>query len=126
MSLPGDENPNPQWQRPQEPPRWTQGSPLGDQEQQPQWQEQQYPQWQPPPRTPGQAFAALILGIVGLFPICPIILSVLAIIFGFMAKNEIERSGGTLGGAGIAMAGLILGWVGLALYVLFFAAILAV
>ena len=144
MSLPGDENPNPQWQRPQEPPRqepqWTSGSPLGDQaeqpswqqqpppqgQQQPQWQQQQYPQWQPPPRTPGQAFAALILGIIGLFPICPIILSVLAIIFGYMAKGEIERSGGALGGSGIALAGLILGWVGLALYVLFFAAILVV
>jgi hypothetical protein len=116
MSLPGDENPNPQWQRPQEPPRWTSGSPLGDQAEQPQGQQppqwqQQYPQWQPPPRTPGQAFAALILGIIGLFPICPIILSVLAIIFGYTAKGQIERADGALGGAGIALAGLILGWV---------------
>jgi uncharacterized protein DUF4190 len=136
MSLPGDENPNPQWQRPPEPPRWTQGSPLGDQAEQPQWQQppqeqqrpqweqQQYPQWQSPPRTPGQAFAALILGIVGLV-ICPIIPSILAIVFGSMARSEIDRSGGQLGGSGIALTGLILGWVGVGLWVLFFLAVVA-
>ena len=71
--LPGDENPNPQWQQPQEQPQWQQGSPLGDQQEQPKWQpppqnqwQQQQPQWQPSPPTPGQAIASLILGICGL------------------------------------------------------------
>jgi len=68
----------------------------------------------------------MILGIVGLFPICPVILSVIALILGFMAKGEIERSGGQRGGAGIALTGIITGGVGLALYLLFFIAVFAV
>jgi len=146
MSLPGDENPNPQWQRPkEEKPQWTSGNPLGEgadepppppqpewqREPQPQWQQspppaQQYPGWNPPPRTPGRAYWSMILGIVGLFPICPVILSVIALILGFMAKGEIERSGGQLGGAGIALTGIITGGVGVALYLLFIVAVLAV
>jgi hypothetical protein len=143
VSLPGDENPNPQWQRREEEPKpqWTSGDPLGEQadepqsewqrQPQPQWQQppppaQQYPGWVPPPRTPGQAYAAMILGIIGLFPICPVILSVIALILGFTAKNEIDRSGGQLGGSGIALTGIILGGVGTALYVLFFLAVLAI
>jgi hypothetical protein len=149
MSLPGDENPNPQWQRREEEPKpqWSSGNPLGEQaDEQPQWQQQpqsewqrepqpqwqqpappqQYAGWVPPPRTPGQAYAAMILGIIGLFPVCPVILSVIALILGFTAKNEIDRSGGQLGGSGIALTGIILGGVGTALYVLFFVAVLAI
>jgi hypothetical protein len=142
MSLPGDENPNPQWQRPQGP-QWQSGSPLGgDAEEQqppppeqpawqqapPRWQQagaQPDPGWVSPPRTPGQAYAAMILGIVGLFPICPVILSIVGLILGIMAKNEIDGSGGQLGGRGIAMAGIILSAVGIALYALFFIAVFA-
>jgi hypothetical protein len=44
-------------------------------------------------------------------------LSILAIVFGRQAKREIaERPG--LGGAGLATAGIVLGWVGLALVAL--------
>jgi hypothetical protein len=35
-----------------------------------------------------------------------------------MAKGEIQRSGGTLGGDGAATAGIILGWLGVALTVI--------
>ena len=150
MSIPGDENPNPQWRRPkEEKPQWSSGSPLGDgaedpppappqwQQQPPQsewqrqpkpeWQQppppaQQYPGWVPPPRTPGQAYAALILGIVGLV-LCPVLPSILAVIFGHIARGEIRRSGGQLGGSGISLAGLILGWVGIGIWVLIFAAV---
>jgi hypothetical protein len=163
MSLPGDENPNPQWQRPkEEKPPWSSGSPLGDgaddppppQWQQPQppppqpeWQQQpqsewqrqpppqwqqpqspspaqQYPGWVPPPRTPGQAYASMILGIVGLV-LCPILPSILALVFGYMARGEIRRAGGQLGGAGIALTGLILGWVGVGLWSLLFLIVVA-
>jgi hypothetical protein len=120
MSLPGDENPNPQWQRSE--PQWTSGSPLGE----PEWQREPAPTWQappgsryagwvPPPRTPGQAVAALILGIVGLV-LCPIVGSILALVFGYMGKREIDASGGRLGGRGIALSGIVLGWVGLAVW----------
>jgi hypothetical protein len=148
MSLPGDENPNPQWQRREEEPRpqWTSGNPLGEQadeqpawqqQPQPEWQQQPPPQWQQqgpphsyqgwvaPPRTPGQAYAAMILGIIGLFPICPVVLSVIALILGLTAKNEIDRSNGQLGGSGIAMAGIVTGGIGTALYALFLLAVLA-
>jgi hypothetical protein len=67
-------------------------------------------------RTPGKATAALVLGIVGLF-ICPLVCSVLAIVFGTQAKNEIDRDP-SLGGRGLAQAGFVLGIVGLVIGVL--------
>jgi membrane-associated protease RseP (regulator of RpoE activity) len=41
--------------------------------------------------------------------------SLLAVIFGHIARAQIKGSAGAQGGAGLALAGLILGWVGLAL-----------
>ncbi len=76
--------------------------------------------WQPyPPRQEqsGTAVAALVLGICG-FLVCPLICSIAAIVTGTMAKNEIDRSGGRLTGRDMAKAGLILGWIGVALCVL--------
>ncbi|MEW6554871.1 MAG: DUF4190 domain-containing protein [Actinomycetota bacterium] len=64
-----------------------------------------------------KATASLILGIIGLI-ICPLICSVLAIILGFTAKNEIAASGGYQTGESNARAGIILGWIGLALAVI--------
>jgi hypothetical protein len=63
-----------------------------------------------------KATASLVLGIVGII-ICPIICSLLAIILGYSAKNEIAASRGTQTGESNATAGIILGWIGLALYV---------
>lgn len=77
----------------------------------------QQPTYQQPGRTPGSATASLVLGIVGLV-LCPIICSVLAIMYGIRARREIERDP-SLGGAGTATAGYVLGIVGLALYGLF-------
>ena len=73
--------------------------------------------WQPPPPTSGAATASLILGILG-FVICPLICSVLALVFGYRARNEIDASGGRIGGRGQATAGIVLGWIGVALCVL--------
>lgn len=93
---------------------------------QPPSQPRENPAWLPPSdatyqgpagpqqRTPGNAVASLVLGIVGLV-LCPIICSVLAIIFGQQARQQIERDPG-LTGAGLATAGYIMGIVGLALY----------
>ncbi len=64
----------------------------------------------------GKATASLVLGIVGLLA-CPIICSLLAIILGYSAKNEIAASGGRQTGESNATAGIILGWIGLALYI---------
>jgi len=61
------------------------------------------------PQTSGKALASMILGIgvflLGFFSGVP------AIIFGHMAKSEIRRSGGRLQGDGMALAGLILGYL---------------
>ncbi len=65
------------------------------------------------------AILSLISGIanyVGLWFIGAIV----AIITGYVAKNEIEKSNGRVGGLGLAKAGLILGWVGIGLSVLTF------
>lgn len=92
-----------------------------------------YGQWGPPPQhSSGNATAALVLGICGL-TVCPIICSILAIVFAKQAYTEIDSSGGRIGGRDSAKAGLILGWVSLALwglgilaYIAFFVILFAV
>jgi Domain of unknown function (DUF4190) len=63
----------------------------------------------PAPKTNGLAIASLILGIVWLYWIG----SILALIFGYMAKKQIDESGGRETGRGMAVAGIVLGWVGI-------------
>lgn len=41
--------------------------------------------------------------------------AVIALIAGYLAKSEIEKSQGRIGGERLAKAGLILGWVGIGL-----------
>lgn len=60
-------------------------------------------------KTNGLAVASLVLGIVWVYWIG----SVLAVIFGHVALNQIKESGGTQGGRGMAIAGLVLGYVGI-------------
>jgi Domain of unknown function (DUF4190) len=74
-------------------------------------------------RTSGKAIASLVLGIVGLI-ILPVICSTLAIIFGVMARNEIDRDP-TLTGRGMAIAGLVLGIVGLVAGIIVFAILIS-
>jgi hypothetical protein len=69
-----------------------------------------------PQSTNGLAIASLILGIVGWLA-CGVG-SVLAIIFGFIASAQIRDSRGRQGGSGMAKAGIILGFVGVALFAL--------
>jgi hypothetical protein len=64
------------------------------------------------------AVASLIMGIVGLTFI-PIIASIGAIITGFIGKNQIDESNGAQGGRGMAMAGIVTGFIGIALWALF-------
>ncbi|MDQ4018675.1 MAG: DUF4190 domain-containing protein [Actinomycetota bacterium] len=77
----------------------------------------------PRPRTSGSAIAALVLGIAGLV-VVPIIPSIVAIVLGRGAQSDIARNP-ALGGEGLAKAGVILGWVGLAVSVLGFLMLLA-
>jgi hypothetical protein len=57
------------------------------------------------PKTSGMAIASLITALTCLGP--------LAIIFGHMAMSRIKRSAGQLTGHGLALAGTIMGYVGL-------------
>jgi hypothetical protein len=63
----------------------------------------------------GLAIASLVLGILGFY----VITAVGALIFGYMAKQDIDRSGGQLVGRGMAIAGSILSGVWLSLLMFF-------
>ena len=43
--------------------------------------------------------------------------SVLALVFGHTARNQIIASGGRQTGEGLAIAGIVLGWIGIATFV---------
>jgi hypothetical protein len=66
--------------------------------------------------TSGNAIASLVLGIAGLV-IFPLVPSILAIVLGRSAKRDIRQRPG-LEGEGLATAGIVLGWVGVALIAL--------
>lgn len=74
-----------------------------------------------PPSTNSWAIASLVCSIVGV--------SILGIIFGHIALGEIKRSNGWQTGHGMALAGLIIGYleIGLALilFIVFFGLILS-
>lgn len=74
----------------------------------------------PPPvaGTNGKATAALVLGICGL-AVCPLICSILALVFGYQGRSEIDRGGRMEGGRGLAVSGIVLGWIGVVLVTLF-------
>ena len=73
-------------------------------------------------RTNGFAIASLACGI-GQFMVGPVA-TIPAIVFGHMARNQIRRSGER--GAGLALAGLILGWGAVILCIILIAVGLAV
>lgn len=89
---------------------------------------------QPPPPTPAygqptapgsaptnqKAIWALVLGIVGLL-CCGIFTAIPALIVGIMANKEIGASGGYQAGRGMAIAGIVLGIVGIILSLLLIA-----
>jgi hypothetical protein len=64
-----------------------------------------------PPRTCEDANSALWLGLVGLF--CCQLLGPIALIYGIKALNQINKSDGALTGTGRAVAGIVLGSLGL-------------
>ncbi len=64
-------------------------------------------------RTSGNAIASLILGIAGLF-VFPLIPSILAVVLGRKAREEMAADS-SVGGDGFASAGVVLGWIGIAL-----------
>ena len=75
------------------------------------------------PSTNGLAIAALVCGLLG-FATC--VSSIPAVILGHMARRQIRDSGGAQQGDGMALAGLILGYVVLALFIAYIVVIVIV
>ncbi len=67
-------------------------------------------------KTNGMAIAALVCSCAGIFLLG--IPAVLGIIFGFVARGQIRQSNGAQGGNGMALAGIIVGFVVVALVIL--------
>ena len=65
----------------------------------------QYP-YAPLRRTNGFAIASLVLGILWLYWVG----SILALVFGYIARSQIQERGES--GGGMATAGIVLGWIG--------------
>lgn len=111
---PGGQQPAPYGGYPAQP----QGMPYGQPVQQPQPYGQPNPNpyanpYAPPPRsTNGLAIASMVLGILWLYWIG----SVLALIFGYIARKQIRERGD--GGDGMAIAGIVLGWIGVGFLVI--------
>jgi hypothetical protein len=64
-----------------------------------------------PPETSGKAIFSLVCGVLFLFPPSAIV----AVIFGHLSLSEIRRSARRLAGRGLAIAGLVLGYMGVAI-----------
>ncbi|HEX6548392.1 MAG TPA: DUF4190 domain-containing protein [Candidatus Dormibacteraeota bacterium] len=74
----------------------------------------------PAPPSAGEAVASMVLGILAIFPFCAfgIVLGPLAFLLGQSALRQIRASGGTVGGAGMAEAGRVLGIISTVLWLL--------
>ena len=70
------------------------------------------------PRTSTTAVISLVFGILCWFAL-PFVGAIVAVITGHMARGEIRNApAGTLEGDGMALVGLILGWVHLAIWII--------
>lgn len=72
------------------------------------------PGYSRPPETSGLAITSMILGISGFFFL---ITAIPAVIFGHIARSKIKKSQGKIGGDGMALAGLITGYLCIAFIV---------
>lgn len=129
----------PPWGEPPEPdPHQTQAAPQQPQqpsgEQSPYGQQQPYGQYgqpygqqpysqpygsyayNPPAPTNGLAIASLVISIAGL-PLCCGGLSIVGAILGHVARKQIRERGEN--GAGLALAGVIVGWIAFGIFVVF-------
>src|SRR5438046_7307534 len=75
------------------------------------------PVTQPVPRTAPAAIWSLVLAILS-FTCGWLVTAIPAVICGHVARSKIRKSGGGLGGKGVATAGLILGYIALTLGVM--------
>lgn len=74
------------------------------------------------PRTRGMAIASLIFGLMFLFFPAAIV----AVVLGHLSRSKIRNSGGQLTGAGLGLAGLVLGYMGIAIIPILIIAAIAI
>ena len=73
------------------------------------------PAWRAAPHTNALAIASMVTGIFWFYGIG----SILALVFGYKARKEIDSSNGAQTGRGMATAGIVLGWIGVVGTVIF-------
>ena len=73
-------------------------------------------------QTSSLAVISLVAGILG-WTLLPFLGSIAAVICGHLARSEIRRAPDRLEGDGLAIAGLVLGWINVVLCVLAVAAV---
>jgi len=74
------------------------------------------------PRTNPMAIASLVCSILG----CCLMLAVAGVVMGHIARKQIRDSGGRETGDGLALAGLIVGYVWVGLLVIYYAVIIGI
>lgn len=79
--------------------------------------------WSGHPQNSGKALASLICGLVFFFWPAT---AIAAVVLGHIALSEIKRSAGRLAGNGMAVAGLVLGYVGVSIFPLLIIAAIAI
>ncbi len=70
------------------------------------------------PPTSGSAIAAFILSLLGLLQVLPIAGTLGGLILGYSARKDIRASQGAIGGEGMAQAAIVIGWIGVAIYII--------
>jgi hypothetical protein len=92
------------------------------------------PEWVAPGNAPYSAagppnstaaIVSLVFGILS-WVMLPVIGPIVAVVAGHMTRGEIRRSNGQVGGGGMAIAGLVLGYLQIALMILAICAIVAI
>jgi hypothetical protein len=76
-------------------------------------------EWTPPNPKNGLAVASLVCSCVGIVPFLFGVPCILGIIFGFVSRSRIKRSNGALGGEGLALAGIIVGFSLIGIFIVF-------
>ena len=80
-------------------------------------------QWSGPPQNSGKALASLICGVVFFFwPLS----AIAAVVLGHLALADIQRSAGRLAGRGMAIGGLVTGYIGTSLLPILIIAAIAI
>ena len=79
----------------------------------------QAPAWAPARPTNGLAIASLVCSCVGIIPFLFGVPCILGVIFGFVSRSQIKRSQGAQGGDGLALAGIIVGFSLIGIFIVF-------